>query len=152
MKRPPFDDGSPPALWAPALFAESDGRIPFERFADSLSDFKFIALDTAVARVLCVRGLELARTEWLKPLGNGLHEFRVRHDGHEIARMFGGTPAGIAAPVGRVLLRVFVHFCGEKQVLLLGGYDKGADPSKRRQRRETAAARRRLAEFRHSRP
>jgi hypothetical protein len=26
------------------------------------------------------------RTEWLKALGDGLHEFRVRHDAAEIAQ------------------------------------------------------------------
>jgi DNA-binding XRE family transcriptional regulator len=35
-----------------------------------------------------------------------------------------------------VLLRVVVHFYGDKVVLLLGGYDKGADPKSRRQERE----------------
>jgi hypothetical protein len=46
-----------------------------------------------------------------------------------------------------VLLRVFVHFCGAKIVLLLGGYDKGADPKERRQQREIAEARRLLTQF-----
>lgn len=35
--------------------------------------FKFIALDTAIDRVLSVRGIDLVRTEWLKALGEGLH-------------------------------------------------------------------------------
>lgn len=49
------------------------------RFVESLSDFKFVALDAAIDRVLAKRGLDLVRTEWLKALGGGLHEFRVRH-------------------------------------------------------------------------
>jgi hypothetical protein len=32
-------------------------------------------------------------------------------------------------------------------VLLVGGYDKGADPSAKRQQKEIALARRRLADF-----
>jgi hypothetical protein len=41
---------------------------------------------------------------------------------------------------------VFFAVCGAKIVLLLGGYDKGADPSDRRQQREIRLARRLLAE------
>jgi len=47
----------------------------------------------------------------------------------------------------KVLLRVFVHFYGEKVVLLLGGYDKGDDPKERRQQKEIAEARRLLVQF-----
>jgi len=50
-------------------------------------------------------------------------------------------------PREKVLLRVFVHFYGDKVILLLGGYDKGNDPKERRQQREIAKARKLLAEF-----
>jgi hypothetical protein len=50
-----------------------------------------------------------------------------------------------------VLLRVFVHFYGDKVILLLGGYDKGANPKPRRQQREIAEARRLLAQFKDRR-
>lgn len=68
-----------PDDWTPEPFEADDGTIPFERFVVDLSDFKFVALDTAIDRVLSVRGIDLVRTEWLKALGEGLHEFRVRH-------------------------------------------------------------------------
>lgn len=133
--------------WTPEPFEADDGTVPFQRFVDDLSDFKFVALDTAIERVLSVRGIDLVRTEWLKALGEGLHEFRVRHDAHEIARMFGGDDPIADARPEKVLLRVFVHFHGQKVVLLLGGYDKGDDPKPRRQQREIAEARRLLAQF-----
>jgi hypothetical protein len=141
-------DTPAPAGWTADVFRSATGDVPFERFLDGLSDFEFVALDAAIGRVLLVRGIHLARTEWLKALGRGLHEFRVRHDAEEIAHMLGGEHPDVSGPEGRILLRVFVHFHGEKRVLLLGGYDKSRDPSDRRQRREIAAARRRLAEFR----
>ena len=47
----------------------------------------------------------------------------------------------------KVLLRVFVHFHGDRVVLLLAGYDKGDDPKERRQQREINDARKLLAEF-----
>lgn len=127
-----------------------DGSIPFERFISDLSDFKFVALRTAIDRVLLVRGIDLVGTPWLKPLGKGLHEFRVRHEADEIAHMFGGDPPAVAAPAGKVLLRLFVHFYGDRVILLLGGYDKGDDPSQRRQQREIADARKLLTQFRQS--
>jgi hypothetical protein len=134
-------------IWIPEPFDADDGTVPFERFVNELSDFKFIALETAIDRVLSVRGLDLVRTEWLKPLGEGLHEFRIRHDADEVARMFGGELPDAAGQREKVLLRVFVHFCGDKAILLLGGYDKGKDPKERRQQREVAQARRLLKQF-----
>lgn len=84
---------------------EEDGAIPFERFVDGLSEAKFIALDAAVERVLSARGIDLAGTEWLKPLRKGLYEFRVRHDADEIAHMFGGDAPKVPGPVSSILLR-----------------------------------------------
>jgi hypothetical protein len=136
-----------PGAGTPEPFEADDGTIPFERFVNELSDFKFIALDTAIDRVLSVRGIDLVRTEWLKALGEGLHEFRVRHDADEIARMFGGEAAEVDGQPEKVLPRVFVHFYGHKTVLLLGGYDKGDDPKERRQQREITEARRLLGQF-----
>lgn len=40
--------------------------------------------------------------------------------------MLGGELPEVDGQPEKVLLRVFVHFCGQKVVLLLGGYDKGA--------------------------
>ena len=97
--------------------------------------------------MLSVQGIDLVRTEWLKALGEGLHEFRVRHDADEVARMFGGEAPVVDGQPEKVLLRVFVHFHGQKVVLLLGGYDKGDDPNERRQQREIAEARRLLGQF-----
>lgn len=134
-------------IWTAEPFEADDGSIPFQKFVNDLSDFKFVALDTAIDRVLSERGIDLARTEWLKPLGEGLHEFRVRHDAGEIAKMFGGEAQAATSRREAVLLRVFVHFYGTKVVLLLGGYDKGDDPKARRQRREIAQARMLLAQF-----
>ena len=47
-----------------------------------------------------------------------------------------------------LLLRVFCHAYGDRITLLLGGYDKGEDPSEKRQERAIAEARRRLEAWR----
>lgn len=142
---PPRD---PTAPWKLEVFATDDGAEPFTTFADNLDDFTWAALDAALRAVLAPRGLDLVRTEWLKPLGTGLHEFRVRHDAAEIEQMFGGVDADEAAnaisPPRAILLRVFVHFYGDKVVLLLSGYDKAKDPSAKRQERDITQARKYL--------
>lgn len=115
---------------------------------DELSDFKAAALDAAVERVLCALGIDLAKTEWLKALGEGLFEFRVRHTAEEIRTRFGDeTPVDSSGAPESVLLRLFVHFCGQKVVLLLGGYDKGKAPSPKRQQAEIKEARKFLTQF-----
>jgi hypothetical protein len=48
------------------------------------------------------------------------------------------------------LLRLFVHFHGNKVVLLLHGYDKGGNDSPRQQNKEIQEARKRLAAWRAS--
>jgi hypothetical protein len=133
---------TPKGAWTIEVFATDDGLEPFTRFAEDLSDIAFAALDAALQHVLGVRGIDLARTEWLKPLGQGLHEFRVRHTSDEIERMFADElPVEEQAAGESILLRVFVHFHGQRVILLLSGYDKQDDASKRRQQREVAAAR-----------
>lgn len=55
--------------------------------------------------------------------------------------MFGGDVPRATGQREKVLLRVFVHFYGDKVILLLGGYDKGKDPKERRQQRVLADTR-----------
>ncbi len=133
--------------WTLEVFRADDGTIPYRRFAASLSDFRFAALDTAINHVLASHGLDLASSHWLRPLGDGLHEFRIRHEARDIAGMFDVEPPSAGAKKESVLLRVFVHFHGEKVILLLGGYDKGRSPKARRQQREVERARKLLTQY-----
>ena len=71
----------------------------------------------------------------------------MRHTKDEILHMFGAGDIG-APGKKNVLIRVFVHFHGDRVVLLLSGYDKGSDPSDRRQSTAIAKARRYLIEWR----
>lgn len=135
------------AVWTLEVYETKDGTVPFDRFLGGLSGFKLAAVNAAMKQVLAARGIDLAGTEWLKALGNGLHEFRVRHDAEEITHMFGNQDPAGSGKREKILLRIFVHFHGNKIVLLLGGYDKGADPKEKRQQREIARARALLVEF-----
>lgn len=63
--------------WTLEPFVADDGSVAFGRFMSDLSEGAIDALDLALELVLTVRGIDLVNTEWLKPLGGGLHEFRV---------------------------------------------------------------------------
>jgi hypothetical protein len=87
-------------------------------------------------------------------VATGIFEFRVRMSGKEVlnleAEIHGITVEEARARFSLnaaedILLRVFRASYGEKIILLLHGYDKGEDSSKRRQQREIDEARRRLA-------
>lgn len=47
----------------------------------------------------------------------------------------------------KILLRLFVHFHGNKVTLLLHGYDKGGNDSPRQQNKEIQEARKRLTQW-----
>jgi putative component of toxin-antitoxin plasmid stabilization module len=74
--------------------------------------------------ILQEEGVDVCGTPFGRQLGEGMFEFRLRDANH--------------------LLRVFCHAHGERLILLLGGYDKARDTSKRRQNAEIAQARSRL--------
>jgi len=73
--------------WRLEVYETEDGSQPFTTWVEKLSEAKSVSLDAVLQLVPSERGLDLAWTEWLKPLAEGLHEFRVRHDEDEIKRM-----------------------------------------------------------------
>lgn len=133
--------------WTVEFYADDEGREPIRKWLDDLSEIKRDAVVSALTHVLSRLGPEACQSEWAKNLGSGLYELRVRHSAEETAAMFGGAGRGPKKGPA-ILLRVFFHAHGRRLVLLLGGYDKGRDPSDRRQQREIDAARRRLEDFR----
>jgi hypothetical protein len=92
-----------------------------------------------MAEILEAEGIGVCRGTYGKQLGEGLFEFRLRHDAAEILRSL-GKPTRDGPRRERILLRVFCHAHGDRMILLLGGYDKGADASRTRQQREIAEA------------
>ncbi len=119
----------------------------FERFVRKLPAYEQAVVVAAIRHVLAVEGIGICDSEWGKPLGRGLYEFRIRRSLDTILRAAGLPDAG-----GRreVLVRVFCSFVGNRVILLLGGYDKKRDASDRRQQREIARARAELARWKCS--
>ncbi len=136
------------STWTAEFYEDADGRRPVEAWMGDLGEVGFEALATAIEEILVKDGLALASTPWLKALGEGLHEFRVRHDAATIKALYADSGARKPAKPAKILLRLFVHFHGEKVILLLHGYDKGSDDSPRRQNKEIEEARKRLRGWR----
>lgn len=131
-----MDSDRPP--FAIEFYESPDGDKPVLRWiTEELTVARRRTLGYALRRVLQHMGVNVCGTEFGRQLGGGLFEFRVR-----------AVPSGGSAPV---LLRVFCHATAEGVVLLLAGYDKAADPTPKRQRREIELARLRLTEFRSRR-
>lgn len=129
------------------FYEDEHGDQPVLRWLrDELTPTQRRAIGVAMAEILQAEGVGVCRGPYGKQLGGGLFEFRLRHDAAEILRSI-GKPAKPKPAAERIMLRVFCHAYGDRIVLLLGGYDKGADPSAKRQQKEIATARRRLADF-----
>jgi len=107
------------------------------------------ALSTPLRLILAVHGVGVCSGAYGRQVGRGLFEFRLDEDEATLLRKWSHDSAALRPTKSgdRILLRVFCHAYGERIVLLLGGYDKGADPSRRKQRREIARARARLDDF-----
>lgn len=135
-------------VWSVEFFEDDAGRRPVEAWLDGLTDQQFAAADAAITWVLAAHGIGLLNTKWLTHIDRGLYEFRIRHSASQIIGMY--ASAGEERPRGPdpILLRIFVTFHGKRVVLLLHGYDKGSDDSRRRQQSEIHEAKRRLKQWR----
>ena len=126
------------------FFAEDDGTKPVLAWIkNDLTPAQRRAVGTAMRRVLQANGVGVCSSPWGKQLGGGLFEFRTRLTGRQMLNADWAKPGSIDASE-QILLRVFCHAHGRKLILLLAGYDKGSEPSRRRQQREIEIARARL--------
>jgi len=105
---------------------------------------------SALTNLLQSAGLELAGTRWIKSLGGGLWEFRLGPTTTQVLSGIGINSSALGILHQRLLLRVFFTLMPSDQILIISIYDKGKDPSKKRQQREIAEARAKLREFQHS--
>lgn len=143
-KKPKGESAEAPPVRSPKFtlefFVEDDGKPLVRDWLRSLSLTKKQVLGQAMNEVLQELGIGVCDTQFGKQLGKGLFEFRLRQKVGEVGTAKGGKQL----PPEEILLRVFCHAYGDHIVLLLGGYDKGEDPSKKRQNEEIEEARARL--------
>ena len=137
--------------WEVEFYEDENENLPVKKWMDGLEVEKRDALIAGVERILAHLGQGVCATEHGTHLKKGLFEYRLRHTAAEVANLFpeneGQEPDEEENPDGDVLLRVFCHAYGSKVILLVGGYDKGKDPSPKRQAREIKVARKRLKRF-----
>lgn len=134
-------------MWTVEFYQDQKGREPCREWMEKLSRTQRDALLTAIDVVLAERGLDVMSTEYGKPLGDGLYEFRLRWTAAEVRAKAGRVCDATAAKAEKILLRVFFCTAGRKIILLLSGYDKGRDSSSSRQDREIAKARKLLTAY-----
>ena len=131
-------------------FYEEHGREPVLDFLRGLDDFKEQTLAAALRNVLAYEGLAVCGSSWGRWVQGapGIFEFRVRHDAATILRERSlPVPEHLDETHADILLRVFCHAHGNKLVLLLAGYDKGKEPSAKRQNAEITRAKQRLTRY-----
>lgn len=122
--------GKRPSQYEIEFYEDVDGTKPvLEWIKGDLSPTKRRAIGTAMREVLQAHGVAVCKSSMGKQLGGGIFEFRLR------------TKSDASE---KILLRVLCHAYGNKVILLLAGYDKGEDPSNRRQQDEIALAQKRL--------
>jgi phage-related protein len=111
------------------FYEDAEGRQPVRDWLkNDLNSEDRRTVGTALREILQENGVNVCGSSFGRQLGGGLFEFRLREEA--------------------LLIRVLCHAYGNRLILLLGGYDKGQDPSERRQNQEIAVARACLEEWR----
>jgi hypothetical protein len=137
------------AKWKIEFYENHQGRRPVEKWIDGLSVQKAEAVIVALKEVLAINGIMLASGRWLKSVGGGLYEFRIRHSVSQIQDMYQIANKSLVGGTEAILLRIFVAFAGEKTIVLLGAYDKGKNDKAGFQQNQIGVARKRLREWKH---
>ena len=135
--------------WVIEFYEDAKGRRPVEAWLESLSIIKAEAAVAAIQFVLQMHGLKLIESKWLKGLGGGLYEFRIRHGATQIKRMYDDAGYEGRNFKAALVLRIFVAFQEDRVILLLGAYDKGRHDSATYQQKQIAISRKRLREFKN---
>jgi len=133
--------------WRLQLLTLPSGQIPYESFRKSLNAYETELLDLCIENILARQGHNVCATNWGKSLGAGLYEFRISRSLESLSNEFGiELPIEMRMEKSK-LLRVFFAVEGQRIILLLGGYDKGKDPSRKRQQKMIKRARTLLKQF-----
>lgn len=136
-----------PEDWTVEVWEDANGHSPFKKWFDKLNHYEQAVVDAVIKTILIPQGMDICETEWGKALKGGLYEIRVRRSLSTLVNL--GKPEeeweDLTSWADKtVLVRIFCTFHGNKIVLLFQGYDKGKDPSEKRQQREISKARKYL--------
>ena len=139
----PIDSQSPQVQpqWSIELLMLPSGQIPYETFRNSLDPYEKELLDLSIEMILGRQGNNVCETTWGKSLGAGLYEFRINRS---LSALFSDLGIGAKDHLRSresKLFRVFFAVEGAKVILLLSGYNKGKDPSRKKQQKLIKTAR-----------
>ena len=100
--------------WEVEFFEDAWGRLPVQRWMErDFNEIQRAAVDMAITKILTSEGINLVGTQWMKALGDGLYEFRIRHSSQEIQSIY--TPASKTGGIHHaILIRIFVGYHGRK--------------------------------------
>ena len=118
------------------------------RWLRSLAPRKRRAMGVALFEILQHEGPNVVGTNFGKPIGGGVFEFRLDQDSTEILARKGKSARPDRSPPAKIVLRVFCHAHGNKVVLLLAGYDKAEHTSSGYQQAQIEIAKARLRAWR----
>jgi hypothetical protein len=136
--------------WRLQLLTLPSGQVPYESFRNSLNPYETELLDLCIENILAREGHNVCATNWGKSLGTGLYEFRISRSLESLSNEFGiELPMEMRMEKSK-LFRVFFAVEGQKIILLLAGYDKGKDPTRKRQQKMIKRARVLLKQFKQS--
>ena len=141
--------------FTPEFYEDDDGREPVLDWLRGLAPHKRRAATAAIENILAEQGPGICGSswgKWVQGVAGSIFELRIRWDYGTIMRNAGLTIPGELAEEAEeshddVLLRVFCHAYGDRIVMLLAAYDKGEEPSDRRQNKEAQLADRRLKQW-----
>jgi len=134
--------------WTVEVWEDSKtGRSPFASWFENLDEYDQIVVTTVIEKIVKRLGIDVCDTEWGKNLGGSLYEVRIRRPLSNIVSW--GEPDTFQVPDDlppdeSVLLRLYCTFHGDRIVLFVSGYDKGKDPSSKREQREINTARKHI--------
>jgi len=129
------------------FYEAPDGDEPVLRWLRGLTPRKRRAIGVALYEILQHEGPKVVGTNFGKPVGGGIFEFRLDQDAAQVLARKGKQPRREPDEPAKILLRVFCHAHGDKIVLLLAAYDKGETPSARHQQEQIQLARKRLKDW-----
>jgi hypothetical protein len=120
----------------------------FRDVSDLPANTRYV-LKVALESILLVEGIDLAAGPWLKSLGGGLWEFRI---GPSLKAVFSKANVSSPLPVTntRILIRMYCTF-RNRQILLIGLFDKQRYGSGKRQAKSIENARKQLLTFQKER-
>ena len=109
------------------FYEDEHGDSPVLRWLrEELTPTQRRAIGVAMTEILQEEGVGVCRTGYGKQQpGDGLFEFRLRHDAAEILRSVGKSPLVPSRAANASSCASSATLYGDRIVLLLGGYDKG---------------------------